>query len=43
MKQELDGNDNVTSDDSASAYVESFAEKIFDQADNEDRTGAGTR
>lgn len=43
MKQELDGNENVMNDVDAADYIEAFAGKIFDQADDEDRTGAGTR
>ena len=42
-KAELAGNDAVTDDLAAAAYVENFALKIFGQADNEDRTAKATR
>ncbi|KAK4690195.1 vacuolar protein sorting-associated protein VTA1, partial [Phenoliferia sp. Uapishka_3] len=42
MKAELADNDAVADDAAASAYVENFALKVFNQADNEDRTGKAT-
>lgn len=43
MKVELAHNETVTDDAAAAAYVENFADKIFRQADDEDRTGRATR
>jgi vacuolar protein sorting-associated protein VTA1 len=43
LKVELAGNEAVTEDAAAAAYIENFALKIFAQADNEDRTGKATR
>ena len=36
-------NEAVSDDAAASAYVDNFASKLFSQADNEDRSGKGTR
>lgn len=43
MKVELAHDETVTDDAAAAAYVENFADKVFMQADNEDRTGKATR
>jgi hypothetical protein len=43
MKAELGSNEAVSDDAAAAAYVETFAVKLFVQADNEDRSGKGTR
>ncbi|KDE07880.1 hypothetical protein MVLG_01973 [Microbotryum lychnidis-dioicae p1A1 Lamole] len=42
-KSELGTNEAITDDAAASAYVENFAVKLFDQADDEDRKGKSTR
>ncbi|GAA5892989.1 Vta1p [Sporobolomyces salmoneus] len=43
MKAENEGNEAVTEDAAASAYIENFGLKIFATADNEDRKGKATR
>ena len=43
MKAALSDNEAATDDAAAAAYVENFAVKLFVQADNEDRSGKGTR
>ncbi|SCV71069.1 BQ2448_3831 [Microbotryum intermedium] len=42
-KTELGMNEAITDDVAASAYVENFAVKLFDQADDEDRKGKSTK
>lgn len=43
MKAELNHNENVVNDTAAAAYLDVFAGKIFDQADDEDRSGKGSK
>lgn len=43
MKKDMGENEAISEDAAASAYVDNFASKLFSQADNEDRSGKGTR
>lgn len=43
MKADTGDNEAVSDDAAAAAYVDNFASKLFTQADNEDRSGKGTR
>ncbi|KAF8321387.1 Vta1 like-domain-containing protein [Cantharellus anzutake] len=42
-KKELNSNDAVASDEAGSAYIENFAIRVFNNADNEDRKGKSSR
>ncbi|KAF9512288.1 hypothetical protein BS47DRAFT_1091098 [Hydnum rufescens UP504] len=43
LKQELKSNDAIATDEAGSAYIENFALKVFNLADNEDRKGKASR
>jgi vacuolar protein sorting-associated protein VTA1 len=43
MKADIGPNDAVDIESVSSAYVEQFAFRVFENADNEDRTGNATR
>lgn len=43
MKKEIGPDDVIDDETASSAYVESFALKVFKMADNEDRSGQATR
>jgi vacuolar protein sorting-associated protein VTA1 len=43
MKTNLADNEAVTDDDAGAAYIENFAMRVFNMADNEDRHEQATR
>lgn len=43
MKNSLAGNDIMDIESASAAYVEEFALKVFESADNDDMTGQATR
>lgn len=43
MKANLADNEAVTDDDAGAAYIENFALRVFNMADNEDRNEQATR
>lgn len=43
MKGSLADNDAVTDDEAGAAYIENFALRVFNMADNEDRKEQATR
>jgi len=43
VKKEIGPNDAIDDENASAAYVESFALKVFNVADNEDRKGQATR
>lgn len=43
MKKDIGSNDALDIESVSSAYIENFALRIFNMADNEDRSGSATR
>lgn len=43
MKKQIGPNDAIDMESASAAYVENFALRVFNMADNEDRRGDGNR